>query len=97
MQTLSHSQVGFEAKTVTQPLLYLLNSSHVHVQMAVLRLLNLQVIRYPALLIPVIRNYVRRTLLRIDGLLDIAEAPGAPTKVDEPLVHALFMNVCLAM
>jgi hypothetical protein len=64
---LSQSRLQFQMQAVTLPLLLQLGTSDIRLQRVVASLLTIQAARFPALIVPVLRRFIRTTLLRIDN------------------------------
>lgn len=54
-------------QAVTLPLLLQLGTSDIKLQRVVASLLTIQAARFPSLIVPILRKFVRTTLLRIDN------------------------------
>lgn len=63
---LSQPRLQFQMQAVTLPLLLQLGTSDIRLQRVVASLLTIQAARFPALIVPVLRRFIRKTLLRID-------------------------------
>jgi hypothetical protein len=64
-KTISHEHLGFDEKSVAYPLLLQLKRSDLQVQKVIIKLLTIQAIKFPSLIIPVLRNFMRSTLVII--------------------------------
>ncbi|KAI5450344.1 hypothetical protein NCC49_003127 [Naganishia albida] len=65
-RTISHEHLGFDAKSVSYPLLLQLMRPNLQVQRVVAKLLTIQAIKFPSLIIPVLRTFMRSSLITID-------------------------------
>jgi hypothetical protein len=64
---LSQPRLQFQMQAVTLPLLLQLGTSDIKLQRVVASLLTIQAARFPSLIVPILRKFVRTTLLRIDN------------------------------
>ena len=62
-KTISHEHLGFDHKAATYPLVLQLKRSDVQVQRVIIKLLAIQAMKFPALVIPILRNFMRSTLV----------------------------------
>lgn len=65
-RTISHEHLGFDVKSVSYPLLLQLKWSDLQVQKVVAKLLTIQAIKFPSLILPVLRNFMRSTLVTLE-------------------------------
>lgn len=72
-KTISHEHLGFDVKSVAYPLLLQLKRSDLQVQRVIIKLLAIQAIKFPSLIIPVLRNFMRSTLVTI--ATDVCKTP----------------------
>jgi hypothetical protein len=106
---LSQSRLQFQMQAVTLPLLLQLGTSDIRLQRVVASLLTIQAARFPALIVPVLRRFVRLTLLRVDNeivnrsvdpLID-AEDPVLRSRFSHGATSSvalqLLATVCIAM
>ncbi|KAJ9099964.1 hypothetical protein QFC21_003972 [Naganishia friedmannii] len=65
LQSLLHHHLRFDMKAVAHPLLLQLKRSDLQVQRIIAKLLTIQAIKFPSLIIPVLRNFMRSTLITL--------------------------------
>jgi hypothetical protein len=65
-KTISHEHLGFDAKSVSYPLLLQLNRHNLQVQRVVAKLLTIQAIKFPSLIVPVLRTFMRSTIVTLE-------------------------------